>query len=74
MKQTLAIALTCVVVLVCMVLFYYYMNWVRDQYISLDKEEIDTVSKYALPVWAKDAWEPTWTTLQRLNAKAGVYF
>jgi hypothetical protein len=74
MNQSIAIILTGIVVLIIMILFYYYMNWVREQYILLDKEEISEVSMFALPVWAKDAWGPTWTFLQRLNAKLSSNF
>lgn len=74
MNQSIAIILTGAIILIIMILFYYYMNWVRAQYISLDKEEISEVSIYALPIWAKDAWDPTWTILQRMNAKLSLIF
>jgi hypothetical protein len=73
MNQIAAIVLTCIVVMICMAMFYYYMNWVRDQYIDFDKGKLEEIPSYALPVWARDAWDPTWAYIMRTNVKLGVY-
>lgn len=68
----LEIALTVVVALVILLLFYIYMNWVREQYVDFGSGKIPAISRYVPPVWMKDAWDPTWREIQRLRVNLAI--
>ena len=67
------IAVAVITVFICIMLFYYYMNWSRNQWISYDKSAIKELPKYVPPRWVRDAWDPTWAYLQRLYIKMSIY-
>ena len=45
------------------------MNWSRDHYLLFEKGEIEELSPYIPPTWIRDAWDPTWTWIQRTQVK-----
>lgn len=65
MNVFLEIILALVVALILIVLFYYYMNWVRDTYTDYDSNKIKELSWYTPPRWIRDAWDPTWGFIHR---------
>lgn len=74
MNEIVEIILTITTIIILLILFYMYMNWVRDQYINFEKGDIKELSWYIPPIWVKDAWDPTWATIQRSQVKLRALF
>lgn len=65
MNEIVGWILSLIVATALIVLFYYYMNMVRDIYASFDSNKITTLPWYVPPRWVRDAWDPTWAAIQR---------
>lgn len=65
MDSISGIILSIIVAFVLILAFYFYMNVVRDTYINYDSNKITALPWYVPPRWIRDAWDPTWTTIQR---------
>jgi hypothetical protein len=65
MDTIIGIILSIVVAFVLILAFYFYMNIVRNTYIDYDSNKITKLPWYTPPRWIKDAWNPTWTFIQR---------
>ncbi len=66
MNSILGLLLAIILAFILIVLFYNYMNLVRDTYIHFDNDTIKELPWYIPPRWVRDAWDPTWLSLQRI--------
>ncbi len=52
--------LSFIIAIIILILSYYYMNVVMENYMLYDKVIIQELPWYVVPRWANDAWQVTW--------------
>lgn len=69
MNTVIETILTLIIVAVIIILCYYYMNWARDQSLLFKTGKLKTAPANIPSDWILDAWDPTWTVIQRATIK-----
>ncbi len=65
MDDLIGVLLALIIAIVLLGLFYIYMNYNRSIYSDFDSNKLKSLPWYAVPRWVKDAWDPTWVSIQR---------
>lgn len=66
MDDLIGVLLALIVAIVLLGLFYIYMNYNRGIYSDFDSNKLKSLPWYSVPRWVKDAWDPTWVSIQRV--------